>query len=96
MEIKSIIATDFKVCYFCRRPKQHIHHVMNGANKKKSEKYGLMIPVCAICHNRIHCGTSADELNMLKVKQLGQRKFEELYPRELWMQEFGKNYLMED
>jgi hypothetical protein len=33
---------------------------------------------------------------MLVVRQLGQRKFEEIYSRELWMQEFGKNYLMED
>ena len=93
MEIKSIIADNFDVCYFCLRPRQHIHHVMNGANKRKSEKYGLLIPVCMLCHDKIHGGTSADELNMLKVKQLGQRKFEELHPRELWMQEFGKNYL---
>lgn len=93
MEIKSIIADNFDVCYFCHKPRQHIHHVMNAANKKKSEKYGLMIPVCMLCHGMIHCGTSNDELNMRRVKQLAQRKFEELYSRELWMQEFGKNYL---
>ena len=96
MEIKSILTDNFSVCYFCGQPRQHIHHIMNAANKKKAEKFGLLLPVCFVCHSKIHDGTSEDELNMLVVRQLGQRKFEEIYSRELWMQEFGKNYLMED
>lgn len=90
---KSIITDDFEHCYFCGRMKQHTHHVMNAANKKKSEKYGLMIPVCFLCHDKIHNNSTNKGLNMLVVRRIGQNKFEELYSRELWMKEFKKNYL---
>ena len=96
MEIKSIITEDFEHCYFCHGRKQHTHHVMNSANKKKSEKYGLMIPVCFMCHDKIHGKIKDSQLNMLFVKKLGQKHFERIYSRELWMKEFGKNYLWED
>lgn len=89
MEIKSIMTDDLDHCYFCPRARQHIHHIMNAANKKKSEKYGLLLPVCFSCHTKIH----GNSLYMLAVRQMGQGRFEELYSRELWMKEFGKNYL---
>lgn len=89
MEIKSIMTNDLDHCYFCQRARQHIHHMMNAANKKKAEKYGLLLPVCFSCHTKIH----GDPLYMLAVRQMGQGRFEELYSRELWMKEFGKNYL---
>lgn len=93
MEIKSILTDNLSVCFFCHAPRQHIHHIMNAANKKKAEKYGLLLPVCFCCHTQIHDNSTDKELNMLAVRQLGQRKFEEIYSRELWMKEFGKNYL---
>lgn len=93
MEIKSIMTDDLDHCYFCPRARQHIHHIMNAANKKKSEKYGLLLPVCFSCHSKIHDNPLTEELNMLAVRQMGQRRFEELYSKELWMKEFGKNYL---
>lgn len=96
MAIKSIITDDFEHCYFCGRQKQHTHHIMNASNKKKSEKYGLMIPVCFMCHDKIHEKIKDKTLNMKFVKKLGQRKFEQIYSRELWMQEFEKNYLWEE
>ena len=90
---KSILTDNWDVCYFCHGPKQHVHHIMNSANKKKSEKYGLLIPVCFKCHAQIHDNSTQKELNMLAVRRIGQKKFEELYSRELWMKEFSKNYL---
>lgn len=93
MEIKSILTDNLDICFFCGKPRQQIHHVMNAANKKKSEKYGLLLPVCALCHYLIHNNSSDKELNMLAVRRLGQRRFEELYSRDLWIKEFGKNYL---
>lgn len=92
MEIKSIITTDLDHCYLCGRPYPQIHHIMNKWAKAKSEEYGLLVPVCYICHAMLH----DKEDNMLKMRQLGQRKFEEIYSRELWIQEFGKNYLKEE
>ena len=89
MEIKSILTNDMDYCFLCGKPRQHIHHCMNAANPKKTEKYGLLIPVCSKCHSWIH---DKDD-NMKFVRQIAQRKFEEKYSRELWMEEFGKNYL---
>jgi hypothetical protein len=65
---------------------------MNGANKTKSENYGLLLPVCAKCHTKIH---DKDD-NMKQIRKLTQRKFETIYPRDLWVKEFGKNYLWEE
>ena len=83
MEIKSILTDNLSVCFFCGGPRQHIHHIMNAANKKKAEKYGLLLPVCFCCHMKIHDNSIDKELNMLAVRRLGQRRFEEIYSREL-------------
>ena len=46
MEIKSILTTNFDVCYVCGKPRQQFHHVIGAAYRKKSEKYGLIVPIC--------------------------------------------------
>lgn len=81
---------DMKRCYFCGQPAcKTPHHIMNKYDKKKSEEWGLMLPICFQHHQMIH--DKGD--NMLKVRQLGQRRFEELYGHEKWMEVFGKSYL---
>lgn len=35
MEYKSIMTDDLEHCFICGRPYPNIHHMMNGANKKK-------------------------------------------------------------
>lgn len=92
MELFSIITEDLDHCYICGAERQQIHHCMNGSNKTKSEKYGLLLPVCAKCHNKIH---DKDD-NMKRVRKITQRKFEQIYSRELWLSEFGKSYLWEE
>jgi hypothetical protein len=95
-------------CYLCREEADEAmyygelphtgldkHHIMFGtANRKKAEKYGLW---CYLCRERHHVyGPEAPHANRevdLHLKQIAQMKFEELHPRELWMSEFGKNYL---
>jgi hypothetical protein len=95
-------------CYLCREEADeamyygelphtglHRHHIMFGtANRKKAEKYGLW---CYVCQERHHeHGREAPHANRevdLHLKQIAQMKFEETHPHELWMSEFGKNYL---
>lgn len=50
----SILTDDLEVCYVCARPANDLHHIMHGADKKISEKYGLMVPLCRDCHNSVH------------------------------------------
>lgn len=86
---KSIIQNN-KECYFtgseCYLDK---HHIMNGPFRKKAEHYGLWI---YIVHN-IHLAIHENPKQLLELKQMAQKIFEEKYNHELWMKEFGKNYL---
>ncbi len=110
--MKSIIQTGrIKECYLCREEADrlgyygelphtglHRHHFMHGtANRRKAEQYGLWAYVCVTRHHEY--GPEAPHSNVevdKKLKQAAQRIFEEKYGRALWMQEFGKNYLLED
>lgn len=72
------------------------HHIFGGANRKKSERLGLVV---YLCHNRCHIfGKNAAHQNketMLKLHQYGQRKAmdENGWDVERFIQEFGRNYL---
>ena len=50
----SIMTDDMDACYVCGKRADEIHHVMHGPDKKLSEKYGLMVPLCRGCHNKVH------------------------------------------
>lgn len=91
MEIKSIITNNFDVCYVCGKPRQQFHHIMNGAYRKKSEKYGLIIPICEQCHREVH-DSPDQELNR-KLKADAESKFLMIYSFDTWMSAFHKNYL---
>lgn len=70
------------------------HHVMFGRRfRKKSEHYGLKVYIC-IPHHRTgeDAAHQNDEVSDL-LKKLAQIQFEKIYSHELWMQEFGINYL---
>lgn len=72
------------------------HHIFGGANRKKSERYGLFVH---LCHNKCHIfGKYAAHQNkdtMLKLHQYGQRKAmeENDWTVEDFIERFGKNYL---
>jgi ribosome-binding protein aMBF1 (putative translation factor) len=73
------------------------HHVFFGtANRKISEKYGMVIRVCPDCHlngkKAIHSCIEVDR----ELKQKYQIKFEEKYSRALFREIFKTNYLEVD
>ena len=80
---KSIITNDMEHCFICGNPTVAFHHVINGvANRKKSDKYGLIVPLCPRHHDEIH-----------QNQKLAQKKFEEVYGHEKFMEVFRKNYI---
>jgi len=82
-----------QVCFFCGSNNWlETHHIFGGANRKKSEKYGLVVDLCHFCHNEPPLGVHHNAKQMLKLKQAGQKAFEQVYGHEKFMQEFGKNY----
>ena len=89
MEIKSILTDDFEHCYLCGRQAEQWHHIFNKYDKKRSERYGLLVPLCAGCHRNIH---DRDEATNKVLKRTAQIKFEMIYSKELWFSEFKRNY----
>lgn len=91
--IKSIMQ-DKKECYYTHSPYGlHLHHIMNGAFRKKSEKYGLVVYLRHDFHVGTNYAIHNNPKKMLELKAEAQRRFEEIYSHELWMKEFHKNYL---
>lgn len=71
------------------------HHIFGGANRKKSDKYGLVIDLCHYCHNEPPNGVHHNRQAMLELRQYGQRKAmeEQGWTTEDFIREFGRNYL---
>ena len=71
------------------------HHIFNGSLRKKSEKYGLVVP---LCHYRCHIfGKYAVHNNpdsMLYLKHCGQQLVmkQEGWDTKRFIKEFGKDY----
>lgn len=91
---KSILQIDQK-CYVCGTTQNlHKHHVFGASNRKWSEKYGLIIILCARHHNMSDDGIHFDKELDLFVKKEAQKRFEEVHgTREDWMRIFARNYL---
>lgn len=89
-----------KTCFLCHRngaadPLDR-HHIFGGPNRKKSEKYGLVV---YLCHNECHIfGKNAVHQNadtMQYLHEYGERKWldDTGGTIEDFIKEFGKNYL---
>lgn len=90
--MKSILTDDLEHCMRCGSNYIEMHHVMFGtADRKLSDKYGLIVPLCPWCH-RSNKGVHQDREFDLKLREFAQRKFETAYPDEDWMKIFGRNY----
>lgn len=89
---KSIISNERR-CLVCGRTEPlHLHHVYMGGNRRNADRFGCWVYLCA----RHHTSTDGVHFNReldLKLKRMCQRKFEELYSHEKFMEVFGKNYL---
>lgn len=75
---KSIIVDDMEHCKLCGSPYVEIHHCLHGtANRKKADKYNLVIP---LCHEHHTGGKQSAHLNArydLMYKKMAQKAFEE-------------------
>lgn len=90
---KSIIQSE-KKCYVTGATiGLHLHHCIYGSNRKNSDKYGLTVWL----HHDFHTGRygvhNGNNSLDLELKQLAQRKFEEIYGHERFVEVFGRNYI---
>lgn len=89
---KSIIC-DEGFCIVCKKPREAMHHVFGGPNRKNSEHYGLKVPLCNEHHNMSDWSVHLNREMDLEIKKLAQIAFEDRYTHEKFMEVFGKNYL---
>ena len=100
MAKKSILQEDKERCFLCGMNRSieplDLHHVFNKSDKKKSEKFGLIV---YLHHKKCHIFGSESvhqnaEVNK-KVKAHAQRVAMEQYgwSVEDFIKEFGRNYL---
>ena len=94
--MQSIIQSEDSNCFLCGNPNTDEHHIFSGRNRGKSDKYGLTVRLCRMCHTKIHCAREGDPyMNAsLFLKQTAQQAFEkQIGTREDFIKEFGRNYL---
>lgn len=91
---KSIIVNCMDNCFVCGSPYTEVHHVIYGtANRKLSDKYGLIVPLCHE-HHRGRTGVHFNRDFDISLKKLAQEKFEWEYgATKSFLEVFGKNYL---
>lgn len=89
------ILNNLNKCYFCGKPKQHIHEVFFGANRQRSIQNGFCVGLCFKCHRDLHDGKylSDDETMNLHLKKLYQTEFERSHTREEFLTIIGESYL---
>ncbi len=86
-----------KECWFCGSQQYlQMHHVFAGAYRKKSTKYGFVVPLCMACHLLSPDGVHVNQERNLVLKRWAQEQFEETHTRQEFREVFGKNYLEDD
>ncbi len=84
----------YRECFVCGKLTDAIerHHLIGGtANRRLSDRYGLVVDLCVNCHRRAH----RDNDLRLSLHQYGQLRFmdEQGATIDDFIKIFGKNYL---
>lgn len=83
-----------ETCEICGRYPTEVHHVFFGtANRKLSEKWGMVARLCPKCHKDGKLAAHRCRETDLMLKMRYQRIFEETHSREEFVKIFGRNYL---
>ena len=90
-------------CWLCGRngmqdPLEH-HHIFGSSNRKKSDRYGLVVMLCANrCHRNGRSAVHRSQDTMQRLHEYGQRKVmnEQGCSIDQFRQQFGKNYIDEE
>ena len=88
--LTSVLTDNMDECIFSHTTPVERHHIFGGANRKRSEKYGFVVPLRPDLHpNGVHA-KAIDKV----LKQMAQEYYEIYYgTRQEFIKEFGKSYL---
>lgn len=91
-----------RTCYLCIllngdyavRSNLQEHHVMSGtANRRLAERWGLKVYLCLQHHTAGSYAVHNNADIQRRLQQKAQEIFEAQYSHQLWMREFGRNYI---
>lgn len=89
---KSIVVDDMNHCIKCGSSHVETHHIFGGPNRKWSDKFGLIVPLCNYHHTGSGEAVHFNKDFMDELHAIGQVKFEQEYPELNFMYYFGRNY----
>lgn len=88
------IMQDRKECYITGDTNSlHRHHCFAGGRRQAAEDWGCWVWLREDWHNTASYGVHFNKKFDLCLKQECQKKFEELYGHEKFMEVFGKSWL---
>ena len=88
---QSIIQTE-RECFICGRPEPlHLHHMLEGSYRNKSEEYGLTCYLCVEHHMKAH----ENESLLAFLRKVAQKKAMEYYGWDEWefIKRIGRSFL---
>lgn len=93
--MQSVVVDDTEHCVVCGSPYIHIHHVFFGtANRKISDKFGYVIPLCQMHHTAQTHGIHFNKDLDIQWKRICQQHFESnTGNREAFIALFGRSYM---
>lgn len=101
--MKSIMDTEQGKCYLCgRETVTECHHIFGGSNRRISDKDGMTVYLCRLCHWRCHNGENSPIVRYRLHKDGEIRWIEHFGPDILkeggdpiaeFMKRYGRNYL---
>ena len=79
---------EYRECELCKlRPASEVHHIIYRSHCKALIKSDInLIPLCQICHAKVHRGKESKELNK-KLRLQFQNKLEILFDKEYLTEE---------
>lgn len=93
-KLYSVFTEDLDRCMFTGTAPVERHHIFGASNRKRSEKYGFVVPLRPDLHpNGVFAGKEVKEVD-IRLKTMAQEYYESHYgTREEFIKEFGRSYL---
>ena len=93
-KLNSVFTDNMDCCIYTGSYIVERHHIFGGCNRKKSEKYGFVVPLRPDFHpNVVHFNRKNGDIDT-KLKTIAQTYYEEhIGSREEFRKEFGKSWL---
>lgn len=95
-KLKSIFTDDMDHCIFTGSPYIERHHVFGGANRKRSEQYGFVVPLRYDLHpNGANFVRTEESMKIDQyLKETAQLYYElHIGTRQQFISEFGKSWV---